>query len=142
MKTQFLVQSAGELAPVVEHIKTLTNTHQYFCFNAQMGAGKTTLIKQLCEALGVDDVISSPTYSIVNEYLARNEQTIYHFDLYRLNSEIELLDIGIEDMLDSNAICFIEWPEKMLNFLPHNYVNVSIEVKNDNSRLFTISTSR
>lgn len=139
MEKQFSVQSVKQLQPVINYMATLAKTNKYFCFDAKMGAGKTTLIKQLCIFLGVTDTISSPTYSIVNEYLGENNLTIYHFDLYRLNDEMELLDIGIEDMLESNAVCFIEWPEKILNFLPQSYVKVNIDVNNNQERIITVT---
>lgn len=131
------ITNQSQLVEVVNYIKALSKEYKHFCFEAEMGAGKTTTIKKICEAFGVEDYISSPTYSIVNEYVTKENNTIYHFDLYRLNNEIELLDIGIEEILDSNAICFIEWPEKILNFLPTNYVRVNIEVENEN-RIFSI----
>jgi tRNA threonylcarbamoyladenosine biosynthesis protein TsaE len=131
------ITNLSELVEVSNYIKKLSKEYNHFCFNAEMGAGKTTTIKKICEAFGVEDYISSPTYSIVNEYVTKENKTIYHFDLYRLNNEIELLDIGIEEMLDANAICFIEWPEKIINFLPSNYVRVSIEVEGV-ERIFSI----
>jgi tRNA threonylcarbamoyladenosine biosynthesis protein TsaE len=131
------ITNISQLAEVANYIKELSRTHKHFCFEAEMGAGKTTAIKKICEAFGVEDYISSPTYSIVNEYVTKQNQLIYHFDLYRLNSEIELLDIGIEEILDSDAICFIEWPEKIINFLSTNYVRVNIKVEKE-IRLFTI----
>jgi tRNA threonylcarbamoyladenosine biosynthesis protein TsaE len=90
-----------------------------FAFHGQMGAGKTTFIKAICEELGVEDVINSPTFAIINEY--RSETTgelIYHFDLYRINKLSEAEDIGTEDYFYSGALCFIEWPEKIEDLLP------------------------
>jgi len=95
-----------------------------------MGAGKTTLINLICKKMGVKEHTSSPTYSIVNEYLDADNNSIFHFDLYRINDEAELLDIGIIEILDSNSVCFIEWPDKTLNFIPGTYVEVNIEQKN------------
>lgn len=100
-------------------------------FQADMGAGKTTLINELCKQLEVEDETSSPTYSIVNEYYSTKNGTIYHFDCYRLESEEEAYDIGIEDYLDSGNYCFIEWPEKIQNLLPDNSVSVTIQVKDE-----------
>jgi tRNA threonylcarbamoyladenosine biosynthesis protein TsaE len=131
------ITSLSQLVEVTNYIKKLSKDYKHFCFEAEMGAGKTTTIKKICEAFGVEDYISSPTYSIVNEYVTKQNQLIYHFDLYRLNSEIELLDIGIEEILYSDTICFIEWPEKIINFLPTNYVRVNIKVEKE-IRLFTI----
>lgn len=131
------IRNLSQLVEVANYIKELSKEYNHFCFNAEMGAGKTTTIKTICEAFGVEDYISSPTYSIVNEYVTKENELIYHFDLYRLNDEIELLDIGVEEILDSKATCFIEWPEKIINFLPSNYVRVNIEVE-DEKRIFSI----
>jgi len=98
-----------------------------------MGAGKTTLIKSLCEYLGVTEPVTSPTFSIVNEYQARDSK-IFHFDFYRLKNETEALDLGYEEYFYSGAYCFIEWPEKIPNLLPEHYIRIKIEVTSDNSR--------
>ena len=99
-------------------------------FNGEMGAGKTTFIKALCVALGVNDTISSPTFSLVNEYETGNGDIIFHFDVYRLKTESEALDMGIEDYLYAGNWCFIEWAEKIPNLVPeqHSVVNLSVLV--------------
>ncbi len=102
-----------------------------------MGAGKTTLIKCLCERLGVTDVVTSPTFSIVNEYVGADNK-IYHFDFYRLKNQAEALDLGYEEYFYSDAWCFIEWPEKISGLLPENFVRIDIEVMPDGSRQITI----
>jgi len=103
-------------------------------FYGSMGVGKTTLIKEIVKHLGVDDVVSSPTFSLVNEYQSRNGETIYHFDFYRIHSEEEALDIGIEDYFYNNDWCFIEWPEKVKNLLPLNAVEIHLSLNNDETR--------
>ena len=103
-----------------------TNPNKVVLFNGLMGAGKTTFIKALCKHLGVEDVTSSPTFSLVNDYETSEGTSIYHFDLYRINSEIEALDMGIEEYLYSNNWCFIEWPEKIPNLLPEKFTTVNI----------------
>ena len=110
-----------------------------FAFYGNMGAGKTTFVKAVCEELGVDDVITSPTFSIVNEY--RSEQTgelIYHFDFYRVKKIEEVYDMGFDDYFYSGALCFIEWPELCEEVLPDDTVKVSINEEPDGSRTITL----
>ena len=110
-----------------------------FAFYGNMGAGKTTFVKAVCEELGVDDVITSPTFSIVNEY--RSEQTgelIYHFDFYRVKKIEEVYDMGFEDYFYSGALCFIEWPELCEEVLPDDTVKESINEEPDGSRTITL----
>jgi tRNA threonylcarbamoyladenosine biosynthesis protein TsaE len=102
-----------------------------------MGAGKTTLIKSLCECLGTNEPVTSPTFSIVNEYISPNNK-IYHFDFYRLKNQDEALDMGYEEYFYSGAYCFVEWPEKIPDLLPQHYINVQIKVLDDNSRQINI----
>ena len=109
-------------------------------FYGKMGAGKTTFIKALCEELGVEDVINSPTFAIINEY--RSETTgelIYHFDFYRINKLSEAEDIGTEDYFYSGALCFIEWPEKVEDLLPGDVVDVTITENPDGSRTVEVN---
>ncbi len=106
-----------------------------FAFRGEMGAGKTTFIKAVCLALGVEDEVNSPTFAIVNEY--RSETTaelIYHFDCYRIKTLEEAMDFGFEDYMESSALCFIEWPENVEDLLPGDVVNVHITVNEDGSR--------
>ena len=106
-----------------------------FAFYGKMGAGKTTFVKAICEELGVDDVITSPTFAIINEYtaapkpsvLSLQTSTIYHFDFYRIKNPQEVLDIGYEDYVYSGHVCFMEWPELIENLLPDDAVKVTIE---------------
>ena len=111
-----------------------------FAFHGQMGAGKTTFIKAICEELGVEDVINSPTFAIINEY--RSETTgelIYHFDFYRISKLSEAEDIGTEDYFYSGALCFIEWPEKIEDLLPGDVVEVTIKENPDGTRTVEIN---
>ena len=98
-----------------------------FAFNGKMGAGKTTFIKAICEVMGVNETVNSPTFSIVNEYEAADGRIIYHFDCYRINTVQEALDLGAEEYLYSGNLCFIEWSENMASLLPDTLVNVDIE---------------
>lgn len=114
------------------------NGKTIFAFNASMGAGKTTFIKAICEELGVNDVINSPTFAIVNEYHSdKIRKLIYHFDFYRINNIEEAYSIGTEDYFESGALCFIEWPEKIEYLLPDSTVWVSIKEQPDGSRLIS-----
>lgn len=105
-----------------------------FAFYGKMGAGKTTFTKALCEALGVQDVINSPTFAIVNEYEAGNGDPIYHFDFYRIKRLSEAYDIGVDDYFYSGNLCFIEWPELVEDILPEETVKVTIEELPDGNR--------
>lgn len=106
--------------------------------DGHMGAGKTTLISEFCKQLGVEDAPSSPTYSIVNEYFSKESGAVYHIDCYRLESDEEAYDIGIEEYLDCNGYCFVEWSEKIEKLLPENYVRIIVQ-ELDNIRLITIN---
>ena len=111
-----------------------------FAFHGEMGAGKTTFIKAICEELGVEDVINSPTFAIINEYRSSTTgELIYHFDFYRINKLSEAEDIGTEDYFYSGALCFIEWPEKIEDLLPGDVVDVTIAENPDGTRQLTIN---
>ena len=113
--------------------------HPVVVFNGEMGAGKTTLIKALCRALGIHDATSSPTFSLVNEYRTPGDEAVYHFDVYRLKSESEALDMGIEEYLYSGNRCFIEWAEKIPNLLPHPHHVIEIAELPEGSRRVTVN---
>ena len=114
----------------VEHMGENT----VFAFYGKMGAGKTTFIKAVCEELGVDDTITSPTFAIVNEYEAANGRPIYHFDFYRIKKVSEAYDIGCEEYFYSGHPCFIEWPELIEEVLPEDTIDVTIEALPDGER--------
>jgi tRNA threonylcarbamoyladenosine biosynthesis protein TsaE len=111
--------------------------HKVFAFYGSMGAGKTTFVKAICESLGVDDVITSPTFAIINEYHA-DDRVIYHFDFYRIKKLEEVYDMGYEDYFYSGSLCFIEWPELIEELLPEDAVKVSIKENPDGSRTVTL----
>jgi tRNA threonylcarbamoyladenosine biosynthesis protein TsaE len=114
-----------------------SSSSKIVAFYGKMGAGKTSLIKELCSELGTKDIVNSPTFSIVNIYDTESEK-IYHFDCYRLNSITEALDLGIEDYFYSNHYCFIEWPENIETILPNDIIKITIEHSIDNTRKVTV----
>ena len=109
-----------------------------FAFYGKMGAGKTTFVKAICEELGVEDVITSPTFALVNEYTAGDGSPVYHFDFYRIKKLDEVYDMGYEDYFYSGNLCFLEWPELIEEILPDNAIKVKIEEQQDGSRLVTL----
>jgi tRNA threonylcarbamoyladenosine biosynthesis protein TsaE len=131
------VQSISELPSAASAIIEYSGNYKIFLFYGDMGAGKTILIKSLCECLGTSEPVTSPTFSIVNEYIGAGNR-IYHFDFYRLKNQAEALDMGYEEYFYSGAYCFVEWPEKIPGLLPLHYINVQIKVLDDNSRQINI----
>ncbi len=131
---QIIINSTSELPSAAKELLAACPDKKTFAFYGQMGAGKTTFIKSLCEELGVNNTVSSPTFSIVNEYQANYNLMVYHFDMYRLKSEIEALDMGIDDYLYSGNWCFIEWAEKIPNLIPDNYTTVQLSHTVDGKR--------
>ncbi|WP_293875358.1 tRNA (adenosine(37)-N6)-threonylcarbamoyltransferase complex ATPase subunit type 1 TsaE [Flavobacterium sp.] len=125
--------SIDEIQEVAQKI-IAEKPNKVILFYGVMGVGKTTLIKALSQQLGVHDATSSPTFSIVNEYQAKNNQKVYHFDVYRLKSEIEALDMGIDEYLYSGNWCFIEWAEKIPNLLPDNHSTIHLFQSVDGKR--------
>ncbi|PDS24790.1 tRNA (adenosine(37)-N6)-threonylcarbamoyltransferase complex ATPase subunit type 1 TsaE [Flavobacterium branchiophilum] len=126
-----------EIESVAQKILTF-NLQKIVLFEGLMGVGKTTLIAQICKALGVNDSTSSPTFSIVNEYISNRGETIFHFDFYRLKSETEALDMGIEDYLYSNNWCFIEWSDKIASLIPENHTVITIKTLDQTKRILNI----
>jgi len=127
-----LSRVADDLAVHVEH-------YNVWLFHGEMGAGKTTLIKEVCEAIGVTDSMSSPTFSIVNEYESKDFKKVFHFDFYRIKNEAEAVDIGTEEYFYSHHPCFIEWAEKIPSLIPATYAEVSIQVEDDTHRTIVLS---
>ena len=132
-----IIFSIDQLNEVAQQI-IANNPKKVILFHGEMGVGKTTLIKQLCRNLGVTDATSSPTFSLVNEYEANNNQLVYHFDFYRLNNEVEALDMGIDDYLYSSNWCFIEWAEKIPNLIPETHSVITISLLTDGKRSLTL----
>jgi tRNA threonylcarbamoyladenosine biosynthesis protein TsaE len=135
MKTTF---SLDEINNVAQQILE-QNPNKVILFHGEMGVGKTTLIKALAKILGVKEVTSSPTFSLVNEYQTIDNQIVYHFDFYRLNNEIEAMDMGADEYLYSGNWCFIEWAEKIPNLVPDSHSVISITLLPDNKRSLELS---
>jgi tRNA threonylcarbamoyladenosine biosynthesis protein TsaE len=133
-KTKVICRNETDLISVAEQLFQKYPSHKFFALYGEMGAGKTTLIKVLCRLLKSTDVVSSPTFSIVNIYKTKQFGDIFHFDFYRMKSIEEAFDIGYEDYFYGNAYCFAEWPEKIESLLPAECIKVNLEVNPDGSR--------
>ncbi len=125
------VESLDALHNAATEFLEITKGHKIFAFDAEMGTGKTTFISALLHAMGIVEVEGSPTYSLVNVYESKMFGRIYHFDLFRIESEEEAFDIGIEEMLYSDSYCFIEWPSKIENVLPEDAVLVRMRIEDE-----------
>jgi tRNA threonylcarbamoyladenosine biosynthesis protein TsaE len=132
------INSLKEINAVAKEFLSLVGNKRVFALYGAMGVGKTTFVKAICDEMGVEDTINSPTFSIVNEYHTPKEDIIYHFDFYRVEDVKEAYDFGYEDYFYSNAMCFIEWPEKIESILPNDAVDVLFEEESDGSRSITI----
>ncbi len=135
-----IVSNESELGGVAVQIIAKLQNYPIVCFNGEMGAGKTTLIKVICEQLGVEDSMSSPTFSIVNEYRDGDDRSIYHFDFYRIENLREAIEIGVEEYFYSGDPCFIEWPEMINDLIPDQHLEINIKLAGDNGREITIFT--
>ena len=135
---EILIQDVEHIHEAAQVFISLIGQRRVFAFYGNMGAGKTTFVKAVCEELGVSDVITSPTFAIVNEYQKADGMPIYHFDFYRIKRIEEVYDMGYEDYFYSGALCFIEWPELIESLLPENAVRVTITENSDGSRVVTV----
>jgi tRNA threonylcarbamoyladenosine biosynthesis protein TsaE len=132
-----IIFSLNEIKYVATKILS-ENPNKVILFNGPMGVGKTTLIKELAKLVGVKEVTSSPTFSLVNEYKALDNQFVYHFDVYRLKNEIEALDMGIDEYLYSGNWCFIEWAENIPSLIPKIHSIIEIELLTDGKRRLSL----
>ncbi|HYQ55754.1 MAG TPA: tRNA (adenosine(37)-N6)-threonylcarbamoyltransferase complex ATPase subunit type 1 TsaE [Draconibacterium sp.] len=131
------ITSLGELKVAAKELIATFKSHRVFAFYGKMGAGKTTFIQSVCKELGSDDNVTSPTFALINEYNTANLDSIFHFDFYRIKAIEEAFDLGYEDYIYSGSYCLIEWPEMIEPLLPEKMVEVTIEVKEDGSRIIT-----
>lgn len=123
-----------EIEKTAEKFLELTHSNKVFAFTGELGAGKTTFITALCKALGVAETVTSPTYSIIQEYKTNDNAIIFHIDLYRLKNKEEAMDAGVEDCLKSKAICMVEWPERAPELFPEETIYTSLEILSETKR--------
>lgn len=136
MKT-IAINSLADIQPAAQTFLSHFEEPTVIAFFGDMGAGKTTFIKAICKALGVVDVVNSPTFAIINEYEVKDAKNVFHFDLYRIEKPEEVLDIGFEDYMYSGNWCFIEWPAIAAAYFPENIVRVKIEEVENGARILT-----
>lgn len=136
---RILIKEKRYLHQAAKKILKVTSGKKLLAFYGSMGAGKTTIIKAVCKILGAGDIVSSPTFTLVNEYRTLNGETIYHIDFYRIKKTEEVFDFGIEEYFSSGSYCFMEWPELIQEILPPETVTVKITVDNENQRIIDIS---
>lgn len=129
------IHQLDELDTAARRLLAEGRDQSVWLFEGEMGAGKTTLIKTLCRALGVISIVQSPTFSIVNEYTTHEGHSVYHFDCYRLRNEVEALDIGIEEYFHSGDYCFIEWPERIASLWPTTYYQIRLSAEPNGGRI-------
>ena len=132
------IGGTGELNQLASNLIEFAGENKIWAFYGEMGAGKTTFIRVICNLMGVNENVSSPTFSLINEYVDSAGNTIYHFDFYRIETEKEAVDIGCEEYFEIGSLCLIEWPEKILNLLPHPHVKIEITTE-DTKRRITFS---
>ena len=134
-----IVYDLDNIENAAKEFLLVTKKYKVLAFSGDLGAGKTTFISSLCKLLNVSETISSPTYSIIQEYATQKDEVIFHIDLYRIKNEREAMDAGIEDCINSNEICMVEWPERALDIFPKNTVFAYFEILSENQRKLKIS---
>ena len=131
------VKSEKDIDRAAREFLDAAGTRRHIAFHAPMGAGKTTFTSAICRVLGVTDDVSSPTFSIINEYRDRDNRPVFHFDFYRIDNDAQAADLGLDEYFDSVALCLMEWPENAEAFLPDDTLHVSIGGLDDGSRIIT-----
>ncbi len=140
MSKIFYAKKVQELDEIAKAIVEVFENEKKIVFFGEMGVGKTTLIKSICKVLNVQDVVTSPTFSVVNEYQNKDGNSLYHFDFYRIKNQEELFDLGLEEYIYSDNYCFIEWPEKAKGLLSDNFIQIQM-TKNKECRIIKVITS-
>jgi tRNA threonylcarbamoyladenosine biosynthesis protein TsaE len=135
---RWVCKNLDQLPEIAEQVLSEAGAVRVFAFFGEMGAGKTTFIKALCRKLGIEEMVSSPTFTLVNEYLSGSGEPVYHFDFYRIKSESEAFDMGYENYLYSGNYCFVEWPERIASLLPAKIARVKIEATEE-ERIITLT---
>jgi tRNA threonylcarbamoyladenosine biosynthesis protein TsaE len=136
---KIVIKTKRELRSAVRKLLDQTRGKKIYAFYGAMGAGKTTFIKALCEYLGATDLVSSPTFTLVNEYRTTSGESMYHIDFYRIKKHDEVFDFGIEEYLTGEKYCFMEWPELVEDILPEETVRVRISVEENEERILSVS---
>ena len=136
--TELRINNLEEINSVAKRFIEIVGTRRVFAMYGAMGVGKTTFVKAICQELGVEDTINSPSFAIVNEYHTKEDNIVYHFDFYRIEDVQEAYDFGYEDYFYSQALCFIEWPERIESILPSDVINLNFTEEEDGSRLIQI----
>jgi len=136
---RILIKDKKHLPAAAKKILQYTSGHNLLAFYGSMGAGKTTIIKAICRILGAGDIVTSPTFTMVNEYKTNNDKIIYHIDFYRIKKAEEVFDFGIEEYFSSGSYCFMEWPELIGGILPSETVKIKITVGDKEQRIIDIT---
>jgi tRNA threonylcarbamoyladenosine biosynthesis protein TsaE len=136
---ELLIKNKQHLSAAAAKLLKYAGDKKIFAFYGSMGAGKTTIIKAICEVLGVTDIVTSPTFTLVNEYMTNKGEAVYHIDFYRIRKQEEVYDFGIEEYLTGDSYCFMEWPELIEEILPQGMVCVRITVADNEQRNLSIS---
>lgn len=135
---KIIIKDKAHIPEAAREFVTSAGKNRIFVFYGSMGAGKTTIIKAICEVLGATDTVTSPTFTLVNEYKTKSGEPIYHIDFYRIRKTEEVFDFGIEEYFSSGSYCFMEWPELIEDFLPQETVKVRITVNTNDHRILEI----
>ena len=132
-------KTISELSEVVGRLLELVSSNKIWIFRGDLGSGKTTLIKSICKELGYPGHVTSPSFSLINEYSIGSEEVIYHFDFYRLDDEEEAYQLGLDEYFYSDQLCLIEWPERVPSFIPEKHIEIRIETDTDQTRNYYIT---